>query len=296
MSVTTPLFTPACTLRLVGSRYLVQLPEPEAVSEGGILLPEQVRETVYDGVVLAGGPGRLLDNGRVWPMQAQVGDRVVVQRSAFVEYDPERRLGFVEDADLVAVIPGPDHCELRPCGDYVFVELDRLYQSVDGAAVQVRESGVLMASVALTGGEEWAEREGRLAYEESKWLWDVKWREEPEYFRHRKLHEYLDGLHPDVRRVAIRLAENEQNDRRFERQWVKREVALRGKLVDFGPGRVRRSGFRERTDVELDALTKARVDESPVHLDAAHVGVELSDGTRNLLAIQSRFIAAVEEG
>lgn len=48
-----------------------------AVSKGGILLPETVQEKPKEGEVVAVGPGKLDENGKVIPMSVKKGDRVV---------------------------------------------------------------------------------------------------------------------------------------------------------------------------------------------------------------------------
>lgn len=44
---------------------------------GSIIVPEQAREKPVEGIVIAAGPGRRLENGTVVPMAVKHGDRVL---------------------------------------------------------------------------------------------------------------------------------------------------------------------------------------------------------------------------
>jgi chaperonin GroES len=68
-------------------------------SKGGLFLPETAKEKPLEGVVLAVGQGKLLDDGSVRELQVKKGDRVVFGRYAGTEIqmDGEERLVLRED-------------------------------------------------------------------------------------------------------------------------------------------------------------------------------------------------------
>ncbi len=64
-------------LKPLGDRVLVEPLEPEAKSAGGIYLPEGAQEAPRAGKVVAVGPGRKTDEGKVVPVDVKVGDIVM---------------------------------------------------------------------------------------------------------------------------------------------------------------------------------------------------------------------------
>lgn len=71
----------------LNDRIVVEQPPEatDAVTEGGIIKPEQAREKPLLGLVIAVGEGYQLDNGMVRPLLVQVGDHIVFGRYAGVE-------------------------------------------------------------------------------------------------------------------------------------------------------------------------------------------------------------------
>ena len=57
--------------------------EEETKSAGGIVLPGSASERPVRGEVIAVGPGKLLENGEVRPVDVKVGDKVIF--GAYVE-------------------------------------------------------------------------------------------------------------------------------------------------------------------------------------------------------------------
>lgn len=61
----------------LGERLVVQAAEKEEKTASGIFLPDTAQEKPLQGTVLAAGPGRMLDNGTLIPMEAKVGDKIL---------------------------------------------------------------------------------------------------------------------------------------------------------------------------------------------------------------------------
>lgn len=64
-------------IRPLQDRVVVRREEEETKSAGGIVLPGSATEKPSKGEVIAVGPGRLLDNGEVRPVDLKVGDKVI---------------------------------------------------------------------------------------------------------------------------------------------------------------------------------------------------------------------------
>ncbi|MBI2743026.1 MAG: co-chaperone GroES [Chlamydiales bacterium] len=63
-------------IRPLGNRVLVKRSEAKT-SKGGIILPDSAKEKPKQGEVVAVGPGRTDEEGKVHAMGIQVGDRVL---------------------------------------------------------------------------------------------------------------------------------------------------------------------------------------------------------------------------
>jgi len=60
----------------LGSRILVKRVEAQS-TKGGILLPESAKEKPRQGEVVAVGPGKYDDQGKLEPMNLKIGDQVL---------------------------------------------------------------------------------------------------------------------------------------------------------------------------------------------------------------------------
>ena len=64
-------------IRPLHDRVVVTRDEDEAVSAGGIVLPDTANEKPSQGTVQAVGSGKILDSGDVRPLDVKVGDKVI---------------------------------------------------------------------------------------------------------------------------------------------------------------------------------------------------------------------------
>ena len=63
-------------LKPLSDRIIVKAVTAEEKTSGGIVLPDTAKEKPQQGEVIAVGPGKVLDNGKVAPMDVNIGDRV----------------------------------------------------------------------------------------------------------------------------------------------------------------------------------------------------------------------------
>jgi chaperonin GroES len=92
------------TIKPLGNRVLIKRSKPQA-TKGGILLPDSAQEKPKEGVVMAAGPGKLNDDGKIEPMNVKVGDRILFSSYAGTEVknlsnDDEELLIMSEDEIL----------------------------------------------------------------------------------------------------------------------------------------------------------------------------------------------------
>jgi chaperonin GroES len=72
-------------IRPLGEKVLVQRLEAEAVTAGGIVLPESAKEKPARGKIVNVGDGKLLDDGTRSALQVKKGDEVLFTNYAGTE-------------------------------------------------------------------------------------------------------------------------------------------------------------------------------------------------------------------
>ena len=61
----------------LADRIVVKPTAAEEITKGGIVLPVTAKERPLEGIVIAAGPGKILDKGTIAPMEVKVGDTVI---------------------------------------------------------------------------------------------------------------------------------------------------------------------------------------------------------------------------
>ena len=64
-------------VRPLQDRLLVRRVEEEEKTKGGIIIPDSAKEKPIEGEVIAVGSGKILDNGKVLPLEVRPGDRIL---------------------------------------------------------------------------------------------------------------------------------------------------------------------------------------------------------------------------
>ena len=86
-------------------RVLVKAAEAEEVTKGGIIIPDTAKEKPMQGVIIAVGTGKQTEDGKVTPLQVQVGDKVLYGKYAGTEISVEGDdFLIMREADISAVI------------------------------------------------------------------------------------------------------------------------------------------------------------------------------------------------
>ena len=88
-----------------GDRIVVKAAPHEDMTKGGLVLPETVKEKPVEGVVVAVGAGKILENGTRQPMDVQVDDKVIYSKysGTEVKLDGEDFL-VLSERDVLAVV------------------------------------------------------------------------------------------------------------------------------------------------------------------------------------------------
>ena len=94
-------------LRPLHDRVIVKRLEEEKKSAGGILIPDSAAEKANRGEVVAVGPGRVMDDGKVRPCDVKKGDVVLFGKysGSEIKLDGDEYVSMKED-DIIAVVGG----------------------------------------------------------------------------------------------------------------------------------------------------------------------------------------------
>lgn len=92
-------------LKPLGDRIIVKNTGARETTKGGIVLPDTAQEKPTEGEVIAVGPGRVLDNGKIAEMEVKAGDKVVYQKygGTEVKVDGEDYVILRQD-DVLAIL------------------------------------------------------------------------------------------------------------------------------------------------------------------------------------------------
>ena len=94
-------------IRPLQDRLIVKRVEEEEKTKGGIIIPDTAKEKPIEGKVIAVGNGKVLEDGKVRPLDVKAGDRILFGKYAGTEIkiDGEEHLIMRED-DILGVIEG----------------------------------------------------------------------------------------------------------------------------------------------------------------------------------------------
>jgi len=93
-------------IRPLADRVII---EPDDVAEsktaGGIIIPDTAKEKPQKGKIVAVGPGRTDDDGKVIPMNVKKGDKVLYSKYGGTEIDYEgKKYLIMAESDVLAVM------------------------------------------------------------------------------------------------------------------------------------------------------------------------------------------------
>jgi chaperonin GroES len=94
--------------RPLHDRVVVKRIDAEDKSAGGIIIPDTAKEKPSRGEVIAVGPGGRDENGKLIPIDIQVGDRVVFGKWSGTEVKIDgQELLIMKESDIMGVLDEP---------------------------------------------------------------------------------------------------------------------------------------------------------------------------------------------
>ena len=94
-------------IRPLQDRVIVKRTKEEETSKGGIIIPDTAKEKPIEGKVIAVGNGKVLEDGKVRPLDIKKGDTILFSKYAGTEIkiDGEEHL-MMREEDILGVIEG----------------------------------------------------------------------------------------------------------------------------------------------------------------------------------------------
>ena len=94
------------TLKPLADRVVVKPSKAEEMTKGGIIVPDTAKEKPVWGEVIAVGPGRISDEGKVIPLEVKVGNKVLYGKYSGTEVTIEgEELLLMRESDIFAIMP-----------------------------------------------------------------------------------------------------------------------------------------------------------------------------------------------
>jgi chaperonin GroES len=92
-------------IRPLQDRIIVKRVQEEEKTKGGIIIPDSAKEKPLEGVVIAAGNGKILEDGKVRPLDIKQGDRILFGKysGSEIKIEGEEHLILRED-DVLGVI------------------------------------------------------------------------------------------------------------------------------------------------------------------------------------------------
>jgi chaperonin GroES len=92
-------------IRPLHDRVLIKRVEEEQKTKGGIIIPDTAKEKPAEGKVIAVGTGRILEDGKVRPLDVKKGDRVLFGKYSGTEVKVDGdELIIMREEDILGII------------------------------------------------------------------------------------------------------------------------------------------------------------------------------------------------
>ena len=91
-------------IKPLGDKVVVEPVEGEDMSPGGIIIPDTAKKKPQEGIVVAVGPGKVLEDGTRGQMAVKVGDRVIFAKYGGTEVTIEGKDLVILDQDSIYAI------------------------------------------------------------------------------------------------------------------------------------------------------------------------------------------------
>jgi len=90
--------------RPLHDRVLIEVLDSEEKTSGGIIIPDTAKEKPQEGKVVAVGPGSKTDEGKMIPMDVQVGDLVLFGKWSGTEVKIDgKEYSIMKESDIMGI-------------------------------------------------------------------------------------------------------------------------------------------------------------------------------------------------
>jgi len=94
-------------IRPLHDRVIVKRLEEDRTSPGGIVIPDTAAEKPIQGKIIAVGKGKILEDGKVRPLDVKIGDKILFGKFSGTEVKVDGdELVVMREEDVMAVIEG----------------------------------------------------------------------------------------------------------------------------------------------------------------------------------------------
>ena len=91
-------------IRPLHDRVIVKRLEEDRTSPGGIVIPDTAAEKPVQGKIVAVGKGKILEDGKVRPLDVKVGDKILFGKYSGTEVKVDgEELVVMREEDIMAV-------------------------------------------------------------------------------------------------------------------------------------------------------------------------------------------------
>lgn len=92
-------------IKPLGDRVLVEAVEQQEVIKGGIVIPDSAKEKPQEAKIIAVGPGKRDDDGKLIPMDVKVGDMVLTSKYGGTEIKiDDKEYKILNSSDILAIV------------------------------------------------------------------------------------------------------------------------------------------------------------------------------------------------
>jgi chaperonin GroES len=92
-------------IKPLGDRVLVKPLEPKEVKSGGIIIPDTAKEKPQEGKVIEVGKGKMLEDGKIVPLEVKKGDKILYSKYGGTEIKLEgEEYLILKEEDILAII------------------------------------------------------------------------------------------------------------------------------------------------------------------------------------------------
>ena len=92
-------------IRPLQDRILIKRLNEEEKTRGGIIIPDSAKEKPHEAKVVAIGKGKILDDGKLVPLEVKVGDKILFSKysGSEVKIDGEEHL-IIKEEDVLGIV------------------------------------------------------------------------------------------------------------------------------------------------------------------------------------------------